>query len=391
MNNQNSIKGLIKSGGGDMKILQSYLALIILGYFTIKIIYGGFFRFYPDKYYYRNVDINTNEDISGLSGVTQKITMNAFMPGLWNNEMTDFVSCLILLGVTYVFANVQSRKMFDVNGMVDSTLIMGYVFGLLFPIFYQGMKDNCRLNLKDQCSQHNISILVTSIIMIGILLFINMKSSGSENKSSTFIYVMAIILLIVGLYYTRKMSKTYAQVNYYKTKDTKCSTKNTGYIFTSGDQMLITPAFASWVLLFFFVIEPESEGFKKFINFVFGLLMGIFVSSMSYYGIDYFLIKVGEKSCSSPDECKLVDMPRPPEDTKTTDVTIAESGRVYIRDIFKFPNLNQRGYLSDFSGLSGIGEVKNNIVLERFKVFLIVLIVFMLIFLGYKYIQQRKT
>ena len=58
-NNQNSIKGLVRSGGGDMKVLQSYLALIILGYFTIKIIYGGFFKFYPDKYYYRNVDINT--------------------------------------------------------------------------------------------------------------------------------------------------------------------------------------------------------------------------------------------------------------------------------------------------------------------------------------------
>ena len=385
--NQNSIKSLVKSGGGDMKILQSYLALIILGYFTIKIIYGGFFRFYPDKYYYRNVDINTNEN---TSGITEKVTLNAFMPGLWNNEMTDFVSCIILLGVTYVFANIQSRKMFDANGMVDSTLIIGYLIGLLFPIFYQGMKDNCRLNLKDQCTQHNMGILITSLIMIGILLFINTKSSGQDSKNSTFIYVMAIILLIIGLYFTRKMSKTYAKVNYYKTKDTKCTMKNTGYVFTSGDQMLITPAFASWILLFFFVIEPQNEGLKKFINFVFGLLLGVFVSSMSYYGIDYFLIKVGEKSCSDASECSLVDMPRPPEDTKTTDVTITESGRVTIRDIFKFPYLNQRGYLSDFSGLSGVGEVKKNIALERFKVFLIILIVFMLIFLGYKYLQQKK-
>jgi|LauGreDrversion4_2_1035121.scaffolds.fasta_scaffold41178_3 hypothetical protein len=387
-NNQNSIRSLVKTGGGDMKILQSYLALIILGYFTIKIIYGGFFKFYPDKYYYRNVDINTNEKDS--NDKTEKVTMNAFMPGLWNNEITDFVSCIILLGITYVFANIQSRKMFDVNGMVDSTLIIGYVIGLLFPIFYQGMKDNCRLNLKDQCTQHNMGILVISLIMIGVLLFINMKSSGQDSKNSTFIYVMAIVLLIIGLYYTRKMSKTYVQVNYYKSKDTKCSMKNTGYVFTSGDQMLITPAFASWILLFFFVIEPQNEGLKKFINFVFGLLLGIFVSSMSYYGIDYFLIKVGEKSCSSPDECKLVDMPRPPEDTKTTDVTISESGRVTIRDIFKFPHLNKRGYLTDFSGLSGVGDVKKNIVLERFKVFLIILIVLMLVFLLYKYMQQQK-
>ncbi len=386
--NQNSIKNLVKSGGGDMKILQSYLALIILGYFTIKIIYGGFFRFYPDKYYYRNVDINTNEQIA--SGITEKVTLNAFMPGLWNNEMTDFVSCIILLGITYVFSNIQSRKMFDANGMVDSTLIMGYIIGLLFPIFYQGMKDNCRLNLKDQCSQHNIGILVISIIMIGILLFINTKSSGEESKNSTYIYVTAIVLLIIGLYFTRKMSKTYAKVNYYKTTDTKCTMKKTGYVFTSGDQMLITPSFASWILLFFFVIEPQNEGLKKFINFVFGLLLGIFVSSMSYYGIDYFLIKVGEKSCSDAGECSLVDMPRPPEDTKTTDVTITESGRVTIRDIFKFPNLNERGYLSNFSGLSGITEGTKNIVLERFKVFLIILIVFMLVFLGYKYLQQKK-
>ena len=272
-NNVNSVSRLVKNGGSETKVLQSFLSLLILGYFGIKIVYGGFFHFYPDKYYYRNVDINTNEN---TSGITEKVTLNAFMPGLWNNEMTDFVSCIILLGVTYVFANIQSRKMFDANGMVDSTLIIGYLIGLLFPIFYQGMKDNCRLNLKDQCTQHNMGILITSLIMIGILLFINTKSSGQDSKNSTFIYVMAIILLIIGLYFTRKMSKTYAKVNYYKTKDTKCTMKNTGYVFTSGDQMLITPAFASWILLFFFVIEPQNEGLKKFINFVFGLLLGVF-------------------------------------------------------------------------------------------------------------------
>lgn len=320
--NANQVKGLTRvvSGGGEMQNMQSFLALIILGYFGVKIVYGGFFGFYPDKYYYRSVDIQTNE-ISGDMPNTQKIAMNAFMPGLWNNEMTDFVSCIILAGIIYIFTNVSSRQMFQAGGLVAPALTVGYIIGLTFPIFYTSMKWSCQVDLKDKCTQHNWVIGILGALVILALTVVN-SSFPTENKSSYFIYLVAIILLMMGLFFTRKFSKTYQQVNYYKNQDDKCTYKQTGYVFSSGDEVLITPAFMSWVLLFFFVIEPQSQNVKQFIYFLFGFLLGIFVSSMSYYGIDYFLIKVGEKTCNSVDECYLKDMPRPPADTQTTDESV---------------------------------------------------------------------
>ena len=35
--------------------LQTFISMIIVGYFGVKIIYGIFFNFYPEKYYYRNI------------------------------------------------------------------------------------------------------------------------------------------------------------------------------------------------------------------------------------------------------------------------------------------------------------------------------------------------
>ena len=328
----NNIKTLTRqNGGNENKILQSFLSFLILGYFGIKIVYGGFFGLYPDKYYYRSVDIQTNE--GGDMTNTKNISLNSFMPGIWNNEITDFVSFIILSGIVYVFTDVSSRKMFQAGGMVSPPLVIGYIIGLTFPIFYKNIKVDCRLD-KLSCEQQNYVTLGFLFLIILVLFGVNSRNQ-SENKSSYFIYITAVILVIIGLYFTRKLSKTYLQTTYYQNQDDKCTYKQSGYLFTSGDQLLITPAFAAWVALMFFAIEPQSEGVRTFIYFMYGFLFGIFTSSMSYYGIDYFLIKLGEKSCNSVDECYLKDMPRPPADTKASDgsVTTDEiSGEEYIVD-----------------------------------------------------------
>ena len=321
-NNINSVARLVKKdGGSETKVLQSFLSLLILGYFGIKIVYGGFFHFYPDKYYYRSVDIQTNEsnEVSGIPANTEKIALNSFMPGMWNNEITDFLSFMILAGINFVFTHIPSQNIFQSGGMVDSLFVIGFLIGLTFPIFYQNIKNSCQMNVQNQCTKHNSIVLVMSIVILILLVFIQQNVSSKDSKSNYFIYLTAITLLIIGLFYTRKLSRTYQKVTYYKNNEDKCTYKNTGYIYSSGEQLLITPAFASWILLFFFGSEPSNPQLLKFVNFLFGLLFGIFTSSMSYYGIDYFLIKVGEKSCNSVDECTLKDMPRPPEDTKTAD------------------------------------------------------------------------
>jgi hypothetical protein len=67
-----------------MKQIQTFISLIIIGYFGIKIIYGVFFGYYPEKFYYKDITINTNEQTksSGINDtkipVTKEITLNAY-------------------------------------------------------------------------------------------------------------------------------------------------------------------------------------------------------------------------------------------------------------------------------------------------------------------------
>ena len=99
--------------------LQTFLSMVILGYFGVKVVYGIFFNFYPEKYYYRNIDINTSES-EEESLNTKNVVMNAYMPGLWNTEITDFVVTVILSLIIYIYTNMANRTMIDDNGNLNS-------------------------------------------------------------------------------------------------------------------------------------------------------------------------------------------------------------------------------------------------------------------------------
>ena len=59
MKSKNILGGYISN---PIKQVEVFISLIILGYFGVKIIYGIFFKFYPQKYYYRNIEINSNSN-----------------------------------------------------------------------------------------------------------------------------------------------------------------------------------------------------------------------------------------------------------------------------------------------------------------------------------------
>ncbi len=317
-----SIGGLMSSE----KILQSYMALVILGYFGIKIVYAGFFKMYPDKYNYRSVQISSN----ALPSLTEDITLTSYIPGVWNNEMTDFALMVILAWLVYIFTGVSNKKMFGEGGLVDPSLIIGFIIGLGFPIYMNMIKGNCKISYNQTCMSQ--STLFTFIIAIIILVFVINFKYPSENKSNYYIYMLAILLLIVGLYMTRKISKNYSGVTYYNYENAQCSSSNKGVLQSSGDQLVITPAFASFIVLLFFAVDPPSSGAQKILYFIFGWLLGILISSISYYGIDYFLIKTPEKQCSSVSECKLLDMPVPEEDTENSGDIDSENTKTINND-----------------------------------------------------------
>jgi hypothetical protein len=342
-----------------------------LGYFGIKIVYAGFFGFYPEKYYYKSVDIQTSE----TNDNTKKIMMNSFMPGLWNNEITDFVTYMVLIGIVYVFTQVQSRKMFSPGGFVDLPLVVGFIIGLTYPILFHQVKFNCEFNIKDKCGQYNLPIFVISFFILLLLGFVNIKYT-TQHKSSYFIYTLGIVLVIIGLYFTRKLSQTLSSVNYYKTNNGSCTSRQNGYVWTSGDQLIITPAFASWVLLLFFAIEPTSDVTRKLIYFLFGLLLGVFTSSMSYYGIDYFLIKLPEKSCSSQQDCQLLDM----ESTSEEEESELTDGNTSTYICTNTPTTTTS---------SNSNDKKENSLIKNTRVFLIFSIIVIFMIFIYMYIKQK--
>ena len=92
------------------KQIQTFYAILILGYFGIKIVYGAFFNFYPDKYYNRNIQITSNDENNSTA---ENITLNAYIPGIWNNEMSDFITMLVIGIVIYIFTNVSGKKILN--------------------------------------------------------------------------------------------------------------------------------------------------------------------------------------------------------------------------------------------------------------------------------------
>ena len=50
-------------------------------------------------------------------------------------------------------------------------------------------------------------------------------------------------------------------------------------------------------VLFLFNYEPADIGYKFLYLFLFGILLGVFVSSISYYGVQYMLANKPEKVC----------------------------------------------------------------------------------------------
>ena len=69
---------------------------------------------------------------------------------------------------------------------------------------------------------------------------------------------------------------------------------NKGYTILKNE-LYIKHQFASFILLFLFFYETETISNKFLYIFIYGVLLGIVVSGISYFGIEYFLVKMPEK------------------------------------------------------------------------------------------------
>ena len=304
----------LKGGAADPFLqLKSFISLVIFGYFGVKIVYGLFFKFYPEKFYYRNIDINTNEVQSESSeDNTKNVTLNAYMPGVWNTEITDFVVTIILSLIVYIYTNLGVRSMIEDNGNINTGLLLGYILGLGFPPFLKTIQPLIKPDPNNNMGRWVLNCLSYGlfIVIIAVIVIVNyVAADDMKNIISYTTFIATIILLLFGLFLARKTQQTVGPVTYYYSEGESCKSKSQKYVMSSGDLVKISPVFCSFILLLLFSYDPADAGWKYIYIMMFGIFLGVFVSGLSYYGIEYFMLKQPIKQCNSLSECSTVEDP----------------------------------------------------------------------------------
>lgn len=372
--------------------IEKFIAIIIIGYFGIKIVYPLFFNFYPDKYYHRNIQINTND-----LPTAHNITLNAYVPGLWNSEITDFITLLVLSYVIYIFTNFSSKSCVDSNGNLSLVFLCGYIIGLGYPAiktsyfdFLQKKHDNSNLDKRDNYNNYIIifSYFIYILLVIGIIILNFISSNGTNSgRMSYILYVVILALFVYGLISTRKKTNTFTKVSYFYNNGETCgyektnnnkNVKNT-IVKSSEDQINITLPFIVFITLLLFSNEPFIIGIREAYIFIYALLLGALVSYISYYGIEYFLVKKPMRECDSLKECISK------ETTRTFNIhDIVEEEDI---NIYKILDHNIDPNLKNNIG-SAISKYYHKI--SFIKLTLLIVLIFIIIYLIYYHLLRGR-
>jgi len=227
---------------------------------------------------------------------------------LWNNEMTDFITLIVIVFIIYIFTNVSGKSIVNQYGIFNISFIVGYIIGLGYPAIY--------VNYKSFSDKTNTLLKYFSFIfLIGLIvniIYLNYISAGqlsTKHSINYIIYITVFILLFAGILGTRKLTKNYSTVSYYNNDGDKCTFTRNGIIQSSNDKINITLPFLAFLIILLFSYEPTEISIKNYYIFFYGLLLGIIVSGISYFGIEYILNKVPEKECNSINECLIKEIP----------------------------------------------------------------------------------
>jgi hypothetical protein len=381
------IKKNILIGGDDsfnIKQLQKFFALIIIGYFGIKIIYAWFFKFYPQKYYYKNIKITSNEE---ENNITKDIVINSFMPGLWNNEMSDFITLIVIAFIIYIFTNVSSKSIINQYGNFNMSFLFGYIVGLGYPAIFVNYKSFFDKN-STLSKYFSLTFLVAIIINIIHLNFKSASQVGITHSINYIIYIVVFILLIFGILGTRKLSKNYSTVTYFNNDTEKCAFSKNGVIQSSGDNINITLPFLAFLIILLFSYEPSEMSVQNYYIFVYGLLLGIIVSGVSYFGIEYILNKVPEKECNSINECLIQEMPTPNINVNLSNIYSELNNS---EDNITDENTDNNNYIQNINTNINTNLIKNEPIYRKISplnLILIIFIVILSIYLVYYYMTN---
>jgi hypothetical protein len=313
-NNNINKKTKIMDENSFLHKYQYLLSIVLVGYFGIKIFLGSFNK-YPEKFYEKQLIIKSNE-LCGKSeeknNTTDNLVLNYFIPGLINNEIYDIVITVILISVLFVITGMYKRNSFGMNGITNFMFIIGYLIGLNAPLYKSFFEEgNNSLFI-------NYVYLITFIILMGCMCLFSALGSFRSNYlslngglSGYILYLIIFSLLIIGLIFTKKKIKTsnayyYMNNTLYNSNNICDSNKKLGGYQSSGEYIKVSMTFLSYILLFIFVYDPFNNDIMNSSYYIVnGLLFGIFISGMSFYGFEYFLNKKPDIYCNNEEDCKL--------------------------------------------------------------------------------------
>jgi len=366
------------------KQLQILISIVIIGYFGVKIVYGLFFKFYPDKYYFRNIDITANvnsdeedkDDELYKKKIVKNIALNAYVPGMWNNEMTDFITAITLTFIVFIYTNLTTKSIISENGNINMAFLFGYIIGLGYPPVNYNYTHFVSKEFRQNCTIQYLylAIILVFVIFIILLNYSSADTSRQESHMNYIIYVVAIVLVISGLIISRKKIESYKSINYFYRNEQKCLKKDTepGVVQSSGDKVNLTVPFMAFIILLLFSFEPSTISFKYLYLFIYGFLIGILISSISYFGVEFFLVKQPVKECVGEDECKRDLMPVIPfvdEETNSINWQINQKSNDQIQKLNFKKKFNAISYL---------------------KIFFIIFILLVFIYLIYHYLIKNQ-
>lgn len=288
--------------------IQYFLMLVLTGYFGIKIFLGSFNK-YPDKFYQKKMVINTNAicnlDVEEEGGnIQEKLAMNYFIPGIVNNEIYDIIITIILSCLVFIITGMNNRKDFGVMSPMDFLFLVGFMLGLNAPLYKNFFESDNNSPFSNYVFLISFLIVIFFMIVISALgAFHNNGFSANKGLSGYILYLIVLFILIIGLIMNKKNIKTYNTTVYTTNSETSCNSVQYGGFQTSGEYVKLSMTFISLMLLFIFVYDPPQNGIKTVYYLINGLIFGIFISGMSFYGFEYFLNKKPEDSCIGSEQC----------------------------------------------------------------------------------------
>ena len=194
-----------------------------------------------------------------------------------NQEVKDIIILLVLSNVIFSLTNIKQ---------LNIGFLIGYFVGLLVPT----INEQFFKNYSGSIDLIQLIYYTMLLFIIGISIFTGL--SNPLQLSYYLVYIITIIIIILGLFITRK-------------KEWIVPPYGSGYKRVFSKKINLSITMISF-LLSLSILNTNNNSESLFISLIQGVFIASFVSCMSYYGFQYFFTdstNTQKTSCINDKDC----------------------------------------------------------------------------------------